>query len=260
MMRAVIFAARIALGLVILAGGNLHAEEDWPMYGRNLRHTFSNDESLINPSNVSNLNLAWTFTTGDAVSASPTVGYFYAIDAHSGSQKWKFQVDCQNSVIPVPPQCLPAGTPPPPRLTTDGGLITSSAAVIANKVYFAGGKTLYSLNANDGSLRWKLVICGNPEAPNCASDANDPSRIFSSSALFGGLLFIGHTVDGVAPYRGGFEAIDAATGKIRWRFEVDTSVNNHQGCGNVWSSAFRLELGYAVADGALAMTFAVANI
>jgi polyvinyl alcohol dehydrogenase (cytochrome) len=222
------------------------------MYGRDLRHTFSNEQSLINPSNVSSLQLAWTYSTGDAVSASPTVvhgvvfvgswdGYFYALDAHSGSLKWRFQLDCQNSplVLPWPPHCVrpPPEPQPPPRLTTDGGLITSSAAVIANKVYFAGGKTLYSLNAKDGSLRWKLVICGNPEAPDCTHDDNDPTRIFSSPALFGGLLFVGHTVDGVAPYRGGFEAIDAATGKIRWRFEVDTSVNNHQGCGNVWSSA-----------------------
>src|SRR5437660_8199157 len=77
-------------------------------------HTFSNEHSRINPSNVSSLQLAWTFATGDAVSASPTVvdgvvyvgswdGYFYALNAHSGSLIWKFQVDCQNSVIPVPP-------------------------------------------------------------------------------------------------------------------------------------------------------------
>lgn len=252
-------AATMAFSLFVLVSGNLHAqkneppmgaEEDWPMYGRNLSHTFSNEQSLINPFNVSSLQRVWFFPTGDAVSASPTVvngvvyvgswdGFFYALDALSGKLRWKFQVDCQNSVLvlPWPPQCIPAGTLPPDRSTTDGGLITSSAAVIDNNVYFAGGKTLYSLNATDGSLRWKQVICGNPEAPNCSSDANDPTRIFSSPALFGGLLFIGHTVDGVAPYRGGFEAIDAATGKIRWRFEVDTSVNNHQGCGNVWSSA-----------------------
>jgi outer membrane protein assembly factor BamB len=243
-MRATVCVAKIALGLLVLMGGNLSAKEDWPMYGRNLSHTFSNEESLITPSNLSSLQPAWFFQTGDVVTASPTVvdgvvyvgswdGYFYALDANSGSLKWKFQVDCQNSVVPVPPQC---GTPPPPPRLTDGGLITSSAAVKANKVYFAGGKTLYSLNAKDGSLRWKLVICGNPEAPDCASDPGDPTRIFSSPAVFGGLVFVGHTVDGANLYRGGFEAIDAATGKLRWRFEVDPGGGN-RGCGNVWSSA-----------------------
>jgi hypothetical protein len=38
-MRAAVFAAQIALALLMLAGGRLHAE-DWPMYGRNLSHTF----------------------------------------------------------------------------------------------------------------------------------------------------------------------------------------------------------------------------
>ncbi len=237
-----------ALGFLTLAIGALHAE-DWPMYGRNLRHTFSNERSSINPSNVSSLQAAWTFTAGDVVSASPAVvdgvvyvgswdGYFYAFDAHSGLLKWKFQVDCQNAaeVLPWPSQCVPAGTTPPSRLSSDGGLITSSAAVIDHKVYFAGGKTLYSLNAKDGSLRWKLVICGNPDDPNCATDTDDPTRIFSSPALFGGLVFVGHTVDGDSGYRGGFEAIDAATGKLRWRFETDPGGGN-RGCGNVWSSA-----------------------
>ena len=160
-------------------------------------------------------------------------GFFYALDAHSGKLIWKFQVDCQNSVLvlPWPPQCVPAGTLPPDRSATDGGLITSSAAVIDNKVYFAGGKTLYSLNAKDGSLRWKQVICGNPEVPNCSSDANDPTRIFSSPALFGGLLFIGHTVDGAPGYRGGFEAIDRereTSLALRGRPEIEQSRSSNR--------------------------------
>jgi outer membrane protein assembly factor BamB len=121
------------------------------MYGRNLRHTFSNPKSRINPKNASSLQLAWSFKTGDAVSASPTVvngvvyvgswdGYFYALEADTGSLIWKFQVDCQNSVVPVPPQCLAPGETPPARFFTDGGLITSSAAVVDGKVYFGGAR------------------------------------------------------------------------------------------------------------------------
>jgi glucose dehydrogenase len=111
-MRAAVFATRIALGLLLLAGGGLRAE-DWPMYGRDLRHSFSNPQSAITPSNVSKLIPAWFFKTDDAVSASPTVvdgvvyvgswdGYFYALRAHPGllkRLKWKFQVDCQNSKV-----------------------------------------------------------------------------------------------------------------------------------------------------------------
>jgi hypothetical protein len=50
-------SAAMAFSLIVLVSGNLQAqedrpmraEEDWPMYGRNLRHTFSNEQSLINP-------------------------------------------------------------------------------------------------------------------------------------------------------------------------------------------------------------------
>ena len=115
-MRAAVFAAKIALALLMLTGGGLHAE-NWAMYGANLSHTFSNPDSRINPSKVASLHLAWTFPTGDAVSASPTVvegvvyvgswdGYFYALHATSGSLKWKYRVACQYTILPIPKHML----------------------------------------------------------------------------------------------------------------------------------------------------------
>jgi polyvinyl alcohol dehydrogenase (cytochrome) len=251
-------------GVMLL--GLAHAaphEDNWPMYGRNLQHTFSNPHSRINPRTVKTLQKRWFFATADAVTASPTVvdgvvyvgswdGFFYALDADTGGLRWKFQVDCQNSVIPIPPQCLGPGQTPPPRFSTDGGLITSSAAVIEGKVYFASGKTLYSLNARDGTLRWKHVVCGNPEEVNCAFDPNDPTRIFSSPAIFEHAIFVGWTVDGAVGYRGAIGAFDLQTGRSLWRFEVDPTLGangdpviidghvaggQNRGCGNVWSSA-----------------------
>ena len=160
-MRIWIVAVLLALIVPATTYGEREGKDDWPMYGRNLEHAFSNPDSRINPGNVASLQEVWTFPTGDAVTASPTVvdgviyigswdGFFYALDAHSGAMRWKFQVDCQNTLVPVPPQCLASGQQPPPRFFSQGGLITSSAAVIAGKVYFAAGKTLYSLNAKDG--------------------------------------------------------------------------------------------------------------
>ena len=103
-MRAAVFAAKIALPLLLLAGGGLHAE-GWPMYGRDLKHSFSNPDSRITPLNVWALTEVWFHPTGDVVSASPAVvgsavyvgswdGYFYALDAQSGRQNWAFKVDC----------------------------------------------------------------------------------------------------------------------------------------------------------------------
>src|SRR5215831_2544981 len=143
-----ILNSMIVFGLLILGIGNLRGEEDptrpirdWPMYGRDLRHSFSNPHSLINPRNVATLQPAWHFKTQDVVSASPAVvdgvvfvgswdGYFYAIDAIEGSLRWSFQVDCQNTVIPIPPQCLAPNQVQPDRFLGDGGIITSSAAVV----------------------------------------------------------------------------------------------------------------------------------
>jgi hypothetical protein len=90
----------------------------------------------------------------------------------------------------------------------------------------------------------KSHICGNP-GEGCETDENDPTRIFSSPAVSGGRIFIGHTADGAAGYRGGFEAVDAASSKVVWRFETDPKLNFkgqpiggiNRGCGSVWSSA-----------------------
>src|SRR5947207_90493 len=128
------FPSRIvALGFAftLLISGNASAQEDWPMYGRNLLHTFSNTKSRITPGNVANLKPLWSFSTADAISASPTVvdgviyvgswdGFSYAINTRSGALIWKFQVDCDNTIAPVPPQCLAAGQVPPPRFFSLG--------------------------------------------------------------------------------------------------------------------------------------------
>ena len=118
---------------------------DWPMYGANLERSFSNPASGLKPSNVGALKLAWRFPTEDAVTAAPTVvdgtvyvgawdGYFYALSAKQGVLLWKFAVDCQNAVSPVPPRCLAPGQMPPERAGSDGGLITASAAGVAESL------------------------------------------------------------------------------------------------------------------------------
>src|SRR5207249_1359382 len=132
----------VSLAFAALVVSSVARAQDWPMYGRDLKHSFTNPGSLINAGNV--------------------------------------------------------------------GLLPSSAAVVDGKVYFAGGKTMYCLKAADGSLVWKKVICGNPEAPSCESDEADPTRIFSSPAVFQGNVYIGHTPDGANGYRGGIGALDAA--------------------------------------------------
>jgi glucose dehydrogenase len=236
---------------------------DWPMYGHDLARSFANPTSGLTAGNVKDLVPAWTFATGDVVTAQAIVshgvvyfgswdGYFYAVDQLTGALRWKFAVDCQNAIVPSPARCVPPDQQPP-RAGSDGGIVTSSAAVFGDTVYFGGGRTLYALAVNDGTLRWKHVICGNPDDPSCASDANDGLRIFSSPAVFDGLVYVGTSADGQSGYRGGFYAFDAGTGAQRWHFELDPildaqghpilnanglpSGGYNRGCGNAWSSA-----------------------
>ena len=254
---------RAAFVCAVLSCASLACALDWPMYGRDLRHSFTNADSAIDSTNAAFLVPAWNFTTADAVTASPAVtggvvyvgawdGFFYALDAATGAQKWRFQVDCDPMIFPIPAQCPGGPSPVSDRVDTDGGIITSSAAVVDGKVYFGAGKTMYCLNAGDGSLVWKTVICGNPEAPNCAADANDPNQVFGSPSIFEHHVIIGTSTDGRADgYRGGIVSLSARTGRQQWRFEVDpmldgsgrivhgpggTVVAQNRGCGNVWAS------------------------
>jgi outer membrane protein assembly factor BamB len=246
---------------------NRLGDSDWPMYGHDLRRSFANPASGINAANVGRLTPAWSFSTGDAVTTQAVTsegivyigswdGYLYALDQATGAVRWKFAVDCQNAILPSPARCLtPAQQQQQQqqRSQTDGGIITSSAAVVGDTVYFGGGRTLYALNSSTGSLRWKHIICGNPDNPDCRSDQSDGLRIFSSPAVYGGLVYVGADVDGQKGYRGGFYAVDAGTGTEQWHFEVDPvldangnpilnqnglpAAGQNRGCGNVWSSA-----------------------
>ncbi len=239
------------------------ANSDWPMYGHDLGHSFTAAHSDIDKTNAASLQLAWTVPMPDAVTAAPSVvdgvvyiggwdGVMYALDADTGSVNWTFEVDCQNAILPIPPRCLPPGEVEPDRTGTDGGLIVGAAAVDGGKLYFGGGRTLYSLDAATGKLIWKHVFCGNPDDPNCEADENDPAQIFSSAVVAGGLVVVGISVDGADGYRGGIVAVDAASGELKWRFEVDPILDANgnpaldaqgnaqggvnRGCGDVWSS------------------------
>jgi outer membrane protein assembly factor BamB len=226
---SIIILVVLALMKAAAASGN----NGWPMYGKNLQHTFANPDSQVTPSNAATLQPAWTYATRDAVSASPAVvdgvlydgswdGFFFALDSQTGALKWRIQLDCQTSIVPLPEVC---GGPPPPwvsgvpdlaRYQTVGGIVTASPAVVGGSVYFSGGKTLYKVQATNGTIIWKHILCGNPEEPDCSTDTADPAQILTSPAVLGNRVFVGIDLGGNAygqPYRGAFVAVDASTGR-----------------------------------------------
>ncbi len=219
---------------------------DWPTYGHDAQHTFAGRTTLTQ-AEVPRLRRAWSFPTGDAVTATPTVvdgtvyvgswdTRFYAISLATGRVRWRYQLSSQTGVEPYP------GESPRP-VTSDGGLVTSSAWYEPPGpgrpalVIFGGGYTLYALNDRTGALFWRHDYTGRPGAPPDPSEDN--ARIFSSPVVADNKVLFGLSVDGQAHARGYVVAASLTTGDPVWIYQTDTSAAGrilNNGCGNVWSS------------------------
>jgi polyvinyl alcohol dehydrogenase (cytochrome) len=219
---------------------------DWPTYGHDAQHTF-HGRTTLNQARARTLKPAWSFPTGDAVTATPTVvagtvyagswdGWFYAVALRTGKLRWKFQLDPQPAVKPQP-GVEPRG------FASSGGLVTSSAWFQPGHddrpdvVIFGGGYTLYALDARTGALVWKRAYTGRPELP--PDPVRDDTRIFSSPVVAGDRVIFGISVEGARERRGYVAAASLRTGEPVWRFETDVDTHGrilNDGCGSVWSS------------------------
>ncbi len=219
---------------------------DWSTYGHDAQHTF-HGRTTLTPTTVKTLKKAWVFTTGDAVTATPTVvdgvvyvgswdDYFYAMDLATGTLRWKVRLKSQNAVTPYPGE-------PHRDLTSDGGLVTSSAwfepaeGTRPALVIFGGGYTLYALNAANGAIYWEHDYTGRPDEP--PSPDTDGTRIFSSPVVAAGVVMFGVDVDGHNGYGGYVVGASLATGDPVWQYQTDVDAQGHvldDGCGSVWSS------------------------
>ncbi len=200
---------------------------DWPTYGHDAQHSF-HGRTTLTAASAATLRQAWFFPTGDAVTATPTVvnrtvyagswdGYFYAVDLATGTLRWKYRLQTQDAVTPYPGQV-------PRDSTSDGGLVTSSAwyepgdGVRPDLVIFAGGYTLYALDAETGVAYWTHAYTGRPELP--PNPNKDGTRIFSSPVVVAGKVLFGVDVDGSTGYRGYVAAASLATGNPVWEYQT----------------------------------------
>jgi outer membrane protein assembly factor BamB len=179
--------------------------------------------------------LNWKFKTGDVVHASPAIAdgslfvgswdsYFYAIDAATGREKWRFKTgedpDTHNQVG-----------------------IRSSAAVVDGVVYFGCRDShLYALDANTGQKKWAFAgngswVVSSPAVRDgkvyfVTSDSSllyeldaksgavlhsvgfNHWYLYSSPALAGNMLYFGTT-------QGRLVAVELAGMKPAWIFETD---------------------------------------
>lgn len=229
--------AALWLATIVLAGGAFSCSEPAPeVNARMFRLDAQRSGVYPPPTPAASGMIAWTFTTGGAVRASPVVagdlllvgsgdGFLYALDRRNGAERWRFA----------------AGSP-----------VNASPAVQGGLVYIGDrANKFYALDLRDGRLRWQaetgsdqpwpwghegwdyytsspavaggLVIAGSGDGNVYAFDAGSGTerwraatggRVRASPAIADSSVYLGST-DGV------FYALDLATGMLRWKYETE---------------------------------------
>ena len=156
--------------------------------------------------------MKWKFRTGGHVASSPAVvgdsayvgstdGFVYAVALADGTQRWKFAT---------------------------GARVTSSPAVAGGVVY-AGSYdgNVYAIDAATGKQRWQFATRGEHRfiAPHLhgALPVNEPMPdpwdfYLSSPAVARGVVYVGSGDCNVY-------ALDAASGRLRWKFRTGNVVH-----------------------------------
>jgi len=198
---------------------------EWRMLGGSLARTYFNTaETKITKETAPKLVTKWRFLTGAIVTAQPVValvdlpgaaktqivyaaswdGNFYALRGDDGSLLWSF------AFKPHPGASYPA-------------VATAAVEDIDGRrlVYVAGGMTMYCLDAATGEKLWEFDA--GTGCTTCDSGV-ERNEIESSAAVFDGLVYFGMDVnDGFG--KGGFYAVDARTGALRWFFDLNSGAS-----------------------------------
>lgn len=192
---------------------------DWPVYGGNDDHTHYTTLSQISPENVAQLEVSWTFDTGDdfpgsEMQANPVVidGVLYAttpklhvfaLNAATGEQLWRFDPN--------------DGEPPASRIRHRGVVVTG------DRVIFNYRNRLYALDRStgepiptfgDGGWVDLRVGLGRP-VEGLSVNASTPGVVYED------LFIIGSSVPESLPSApGDIRAYDVMTGALRWSFHT----------------------------------------
>ena len=191
-------------------GASVVAEPEdgqWPMPAKNYASTRFSGLEEINTSNVANLKLAWSFSTGvvRGHEAAPIVvnntmyvitpypNYVYALDLTQpgGPVKWKYEPNPVSSAQGV--ACC--------------DVVNRGLAYSDNKIFFntLDNQTI-ALDANTGTEIWKTKV----------GDINLGESITMAPLVVKGKVLVGNS-GGEFGVRGWLTALNAADGKIVWR-------------------------------------------
>jgi len=194
------------------AGGSGSGKNDrWTQLGHDLSSSFHNPAAAMSPARAAALRKAWTYEAPASVNGAPAVagkrvtvlsqGGLVALDAGNGQEVWK-RDDIKGTSSP----------------TLRGAVLYA----------YAGDTTLWAVNADDGSDRWKVK-----------ADDQRFATGFSSPVVAGDAVIVGlASIEEVAArenaaFRGGVVAFDRRTGKELWRYRTAEPPANGVG---VWST------------------------
>jgi alcohol dehydrogenase (cytochrome c) len=201
----------------------------WPYPNGDLANTRVAAGSMISSANVSGLRQAWTFKlTGSAIASAPGFGSLaatpivvsgvvymqdldanvYALSLATGKLKWEYQVNSPEKSGPGP----------------DG------VAVVGGIVYGDTSTTVFALSASTGKVVWTNTrLLGSGQGAFEIQPQVAGGRVYLASAYglgrTGGVLF----------------ALNAATGRLLWRFDTLLSADRGVhgtgiGSGGAWET------------------------
>ena len=212
-------AAVLAVALIGWAHQNSGGSGEWPVTGQDLSNSRNQPaEHRINASNVSSLQVAWSFTTGGSVSATPTVagnavyfpdwaGNLYALNKDTGQLIWSHKISDYD------------------RSST--AISRVSPVVHGNELIFGdnpnpaalhGGANMIAVDRQTGALLWITNVESHPAA-----------IITGSPVVFGNTVYVGVSSNeestlarsptyACCTFRGSVVALDATGGGILWKW------------------------------------------
>lgn len=233
--------------------------EGWEVYGGSKNNTHYSSLSEIDTGNVSHLQIAWTYHTGDAdtmtqIQVNPIIvnGILYAVspklklfavDAATGKEKWVFNPVDTSSVRTKGSGYF--------MFNVCRGVTYYSDGKDDQKIFFAANSQLFCVDASNGKLVSSFADSGKIDLHNdLGRDVKDLYIATTSPGIiYKDMIIIGSRVaEDAAAAPGHIRAYDVNTGKLRWIFHTipqpgeagyetwdDKEAYKHIGGANTWA-------------------------
>jgi polyvinyl alcohol dehydrogenase (cytochrome) len=212
-------AIALVVGGVLLGGAASAADSGshWNSAGGNAQNTrFQANEKTFSVSNVAQLEVKWSFTTGGDVSATPAVdgdtvyfpdraGNLYAVDKWTGQQRWKSSIAAASGVPGDYARATPA--------------LANNKVILGTQGPFGGGGKILAFHKDTGALLWSTTLDTHPAAAITQSATVYGNRVYvGTSSLEESFALIPGYV--CCSFRGKFAALDLNSGAILWELRM----------------------------------------